>query len=81
MGSWKATEKICTAHTSKHVSIRWVLAPPHLRHQDTINTLFAADDGHEIGCLEWREDVLQESGAEYLVIQVSQGAEQSQLPY
>jgi len=42
-------------------------------------SLFAADDGHEIGRLEWREDVLQESGADYLVIQVSLGAEQPQL--
>ncbi|KAI9464190.1 hypothetical protein HD554DRAFT_2175245 [Boletus coccyginus] len=32
-------------------------------------TFISSDDGHEIGCLEWREDVLQESGADYLVIQ------------
>lgn len=35
------------------------------------NISLAADDGHEIGRLEWREDVLQESGADYFVIQVS----------
>ncbi|KAG6381604.1 hypothetical protein JVT61DRAFT_202 [Boletus reticuloceps] len=29
----------------------------------------SADDGHEIGSLEWREDILQESGADYFVIQ------------
>ncbi|KIJ65700.1 hypothetical protein HYDPIDRAFT_87975 [Hydnomerulius pinastri MD-312] len=27
------------------------------------------DDGHTIGCIEWREDVLQETGADYLVMQ------------
>lgn len=29
-----------------------------------------------IGNLEWREDVLQESGADYAMMQVSQGVEQ-----
>ncbi|KAF9221336.1 FAD/NAD(P)-binding domain-containing protein [Gyrodon lividus] len=27
------------------------------------------DDGHKIGYIEWREDVLQETGADYLVMQ------------
>jgi salicylate hydroxylase len=29
------------------------------------------DTGKVIGCLEWKEDVLQETGADYLVIRVS----------
>ncbi|KAG9312971.1 hypothetical protein JVU11DRAFT_6407 [Chiua virens] len=33
------------------------------------STFLSMDDGHVIGCLEWREDVLQETGADYLVIQ------------
>lgn len=32
MGFWKTTEEIWTVRTSKQVSIRWVLAHPHLRY-------------------------------------------------
>lgn len=31
----------------------------------------AVDTGKVIGCLEWKEDVLQETGADYMVIRVS----------
>src|SRR6267154_874401 len=32
---------------------------------------WVVDTGEVIGCLEWKEDVLQETGADYLVIRVS----------
>ncbi|KAF9245246.1 FAD/NAD(P)-binding domain-containing protein [Melanogaster broomeanus] len=38
-------------------------------HPIRASKFVSIDDGHTIGQIEWREDVLQETGADYLVIQ------------
>jgi hypothetical protein len=67
MGTWRSTQEIWPSHTGEQVPIKSVIARRSNAHADIVSTV---DDGHTIGHLEWREDVLQETGADYLVMQV-----------
>ncbi|KAH0836647.1 hypothetical protein J3R83DRAFT_8366 [Lanmaoa asiatica] len=51
--------------------IEWGLGKQLRRYGLSVRagTFLSMDDGRKIGCLDWREDVLQESGADYLVMQ------------